>query len=241
MFNLAIMFQLGDGVPQDLHLAKRFYDKAAVVDPLAISPSSLAVALLSLHGILNHLFGTEQVNEWILYWGPRLSTWLLNLQAWALPSLRTSSASKVTSVGVHSSSTYSSSSSATSSTSSSSTTSTASSSSASASASAAATSSSTHSMKGRRDSSTIKSNFSKFNTIIQFYQDAVNCVLIIVYSLLRFPLHQVPMVDLFDPWTENVFIVVLLSIIFYILDFLKRRRARMELRALARQPINMNR
>lgn len=46
MFNLGYMHEHGQGLPLDLHLAKRYYDQALAVDPAAKLPVSLALASL---------------------------------------------------------------------------------------------------------------------------------------------------------------------------------------------------
>lgn len=46
MFNLGYMHEHGQGLPLDLHLAKRYYDQALEVDPAAKLPVSLALASL---------------------------------------------------------------------------------------------------------------------------------------------------------------------------------------------------
>lgn len=43
MFNLGIMHHLGDGLEQDIHLAKRFYDMALRTSAEARLPASLAL------------------------------------------------------------------------------------------------------------------------------------------------------------------------------------------------------
>jgi SEL1 protein len=49
LFNLGYMHQAGLGLPQDLHLAKRYYDSAQQVDVLAFLPVNLALVGLALH------------------------------------------------------------------------------------------------------------------------------------------------------------------------------------------------
>jgi TPR repeat protein len=48
MFNLGFMHEAGDGVDQDFHLAKRFYDQVAEFDKEAALPSLLAVSFLQV-------------------------------------------------------------------------------------------------------------------------------------------------------------------------------------------------
>ena len=52
MFNLGAMHQTGLGLPQDLHLAKRYYDMAAEASPDARIPASIALAALGLQAAL---------------------------------------------------------------------------------------------------------------------------------------------------------------------------------------------
>ena len=52
MFNLGYMHEHGQGLPLDLHLAKRYYDEALVHDPAAKLPVTLA--LTSLWVRMNH-------------------------------------------------------------------------------------------------------------------------------------------------------------------------------------------
>lgn len=46
MFNLGYMHEHGQGLPFDLHLAKRYYDEALEHDPAAKLPVTLALASL---------------------------------------------------------------------------------------------------------------------------------------------------------------------------------------------------
>lgn len=46
MFNLGYMHEHGQGLPYDLHLAKRYYDQALEVDHAAKLPVTLALASL---------------------------------------------------------------------------------------------------------------------------------------------------------------------------------------------------
>lgn len=46
MFNLGYMHEHGQGLPLDLHLAKRYYDQALEVDPAAKLPVTLALTSL---------------------------------------------------------------------------------------------------------------------------------------------------------------------------------------------------
>lgn len=46
MFNLGYMHEHGQGLPFDLHLAKRYYDQAVEIDPAAKLPVTLALGSL---------------------------------------------------------------------------------------------------------------------------------------------------------------------------------------------------
>ena len=59
IFNLGIMHEAGDGVQQDFHLAKRFYDQAAEFDADARTPRALALMLLNSHRSLQEAVGVE--------------------------------------------------------------------------------------------------------------------------------------------------------------------------------------
>lgn len=49
MFNLGFMHEHGQGLAQDFHLAKRYYDMAAETDPVAYVPVILALAKMYVH------------------------------------------------------------------------------------------------------------------------------------------------------------------------------------------------
>ena len=68
IFNLGIMHEVGDGVTQDFHLAKRFYDQAAEFDMEAKLPRSVALALLQSHRYLYSKLGSEMVDYIVLSW-----------------------------------------------------------------------------------------------------------------------------------------------------------------------------
>jgi TPR repeat protein len=63
MFNLGVMHEPGDGVEQDFHLAKRFYDQTAEYDPSARVPSLLAVYFLRAHKEFQLLVGKETTDR----------------------------------------------------------------------------------------------------------------------------------------------------------------------------------
>ena len=54
MFNLGYMHELGHGMPQDIHLAKRFYDMAAETSTDAKVPVALALTKLAFTFALNN-------------------------------------------------------------------------------------------------------------------------------------------------------------------------------------------
>ena len=57
MFNLGYMHQYGIGLPQDFHLAKRYFDMAAQVGLLVIYPSS-NYSRLTPYSFPSHFFTT---------------------------------------------------------------------------------------------------------------------------------------------------------------------------------------
>lgn len=63
MFNLGVMHQMGDGVDQDFHLAKRYYDQTAAYDPSARVPSLLAVYCLRVHEEFQLHMGKEVADQ----------------------------------------------------------------------------------------------------------------------------------------------------------------------------------
>jgi hypothetical protein len=54
-----MMHEAGDGVEQDFHLAKRFFDRAALYDADAQLPRTVALTLLESHKFLHVHFGRE--------------------------------------------------------------------------------------------------------------------------------------------------------------------------------------
>jgi len=83
MFNLGIMHELGDGVVQDLHLSKRFYDQAAEFDSEARLPRSVALALLQGHRFVYSTLGQETVDHWLRVLLPMAADWFGDLARWA--------------------------------------------------------------------------------------------------------------------------------------------------------------
>jgi SEL1 protein len=64
MFNLGYMHELGHGMRQDIHLAKRFYDMAAETSADAKVPVALALTKLGV------IFGLRSLDEYKLAIGP---------------------------------------------------------------------------------------------------------------------------------------------------------------------------
>jgi hypothetical protein len=72
LFNLGIMYENGDGVEQDFHLAKRYFDEAAEYDPQkGFMPKVLALLILQWHVFMIKNFGEDKTSE--------LFNWLLPL------------------------------------------------------------------------------------------------------------------------------------------------------------------
>jgi len=85
MFNLGYMHELGLGMRQDIHLAKRFYDLAAETSVDAKIPVALALAKLALVFSLKNtedlklLIGPDTWDMLVTYWDLYLLTLLLGL------------------------------------------------------------------------------------------------------------------------------------------------------------------
>lgn len=85
MFNLAYMHELGAGMKQDIHLAKRFYDMAAETSTDAKVPVALALAKLSFVFALKSwqdfkvILSPDHLAKLELYWDIYLITVLLGL------------------------------------------------------------------------------------------------------------------------------------------------------------------
>lgn len=82
MFNLGIMHEVGDGVVQDLHLSKRFYDQAAEFDSEARLPRSVALALLQGHRFLYATLGQDSVDHCIRVVIPSTLGWIFAWCSW---------------------------------------------------------------------------------------------------------------------------------------------------------------
>lgn len=63
LFNLGYMHQTGQGLPQDFHLAKRFYDDAKLRDADAMFPVSIALIGLFFHRFYHFIVFGGQVNS----------------------------------------------------------------------------------------------------------------------------------------------------------------------------------
>lgn len=79
-FDLGHAYEMGAGVPRDLHLAKRYYDKALSIEPDAYLPVQIALARLRLKSWWFHLMGIDSGSSQDQATLPR-RTWreLLNL------------------------------------------------------------------------------------------------------------------------------------------------------------------
>ena len=74
IFNLGMMHEAGDGVPQDFHLAKRYFDYAAEVDFDAKMPRAIAMFLLQAYQMLQGVLGAEFVSAVATYFTPTSSS-----------------------------------------------------------------------------------------------------------------------------------------------------------------------
>ncbi|XP_027125942.1 ERAD-associated E3 ubiquitin-protein ligase component HRD3A isoform X1 [Coffea arabica] len=75
MFNLGYMHEHGQGLPFDLHLAKRYYDQALEIDPAAKLPVTLALASLWLRKNYANSFMVEFIDSLPeLY--PKVEAWV---------------------------------------------------------------------------------------------------------------------------------------------------------------------
>jgi hypothetical protein len=71
---------VGDGVQQDFHLAKRFYDQAAEFDIEARLPRNIAIIMLKGHKYLQGIIGTEVTDKFILQLRDSVTWMLLYMQ-----------------------------------------------------------------------------------------------------------------------------------------------------------------
>jgi TPR repeat protein len=65
IFNLGLMYEAGDGVAQDFHLAKRFYDQAAELDVDARLPGKIALYILQNHQSIRSSLGPNG-EKWLM-------------------------------------------------------------------------------------------------------------------------------------------------------------------------------
>ncbi|KAI3807837.1 hypothetical protein L1987_23772 [Smallanthus sonchifolius] len=79
MFNLGYMHEHGEGLPLDLHLAKRYYDQALEVDPTAKLPVMLALASLWVRGNYANTFLVDLIDSLPSIF-PKADEWIKNLQ-----------------------------------------------------------------------------------------------------------------------------------------------------------------
>jgi len=77
MFNLGYMHEHGQGLPLDLHLAKRYYDQALENDPAARLPVTLALTSL---WIRKNYADTFLVSQLLLWFDLLLSLSLVHYQ-----------------------------------------------------------------------------------------------------------------------------------------------------------------
>ncbi|XP_073295580.1 ERAD-associated E3 ubiquitin-protein ligase component HRD3A-like [Primulina huaijiensis] len=75
MFNLGYMHEHGQGLPFDLHLAKRYYDQALEVDPAAKLPVSLALASLWIRRNYANSFLVDIIDS-LPEVHPKVETWI---------------------------------------------------------------------------------------------------------------------------------------------------------------------
>ncbi|XP_073159243.1 ERAD-associated E3 ubiquitin-protein ligase component HRD3A [Henckelia pumila] len=78
MFNLGYMHEHGQGLPFDLHLAKRYYDQALEVDPAAKLPVSLALASLWIRRNYAHSFLVDVIDS-LPELHPKVEAWIENV------------------------------------------------------------------------------------------------------------------------------------------------------------------
>jgi TPR repeat protein len=80
IFNLGVMYEAGDGVKQDFHLAKRFYDQAAEFSSEAKLPRTVALFVMQMH----QSFRTQFDSTWLGDMAAEALEWV----AWAQHSLQ---------------------------------------------------------------------------------------------------------------------------------------------------------
>ncbi|KAF5730305.1 ERAD-associated E3 ubiquitin-protein ligase component HRD3A [Tripterygium wilfordii] len=78
MFNLGYMHEHGQGLPLDLHLAKRYYDQAVEIDPAAKLPVTLALASLWIRKNYADSFMVQLVDSLPEVY-PKVEAWVENV------------------------------------------------------------------------------------------------------------------------------------------------------------------
>ncbi|PIN22874.1 Extracellular protein SEL-1 [Handroanthus impetiginosus] len=78
MFNLGYMHEHGQGLPLDLHLAKRYYDQALEADPAAKLPVSLALASLWIRRNYANTFLVDMIDS-LPEVHPKVEAWVENV------------------------------------------------------------------------------------------------------------------------------------------------------------------
>ncbi|KAJ0694818.1 putative ERAD-associated E3 ubiquitin-protein ligase component HRD3 [Helianthus annuus] len=78
MFNLGYMHEHGQGLPLDLHLAKRYYDQALEIDPAAKLPVMLALASLWVRGNYANTFLVDLIDSLPSIY-PKADDWIKNV------------------------------------------------------------------------------------------------------------------------------------------------------------------
>lgn len=84
MFNLGYMHEHGMGLPQDFHLAKRWYDKADSTSPEAHVPVTLALGQLWVHRFYRAIRYGDSVSGFPTFAVPIIS-WLRNFKLYYFP------------------------------------------------------------------------------------------------------------------------------------------------------------
>ncbi|CAM8971569.1 unnamed protein product [Rhodiola kirilowii] len=78
MFNLGYMHEHGEGLPLDLHLAKRYYDEALEIDPAAKLPVTLALSSLWIRKNYANSFLVELIDSLPKLF-PIIEAWVQNV------------------------------------------------------------------------------------------------------------------------------------------------------------------
>lgn len=78
MFNLGYMHEHGQGLPVDLHLAKRYYDQALEIDPAAKLPVTLALGSLYIRNNYANTFLVDLIDSLPGVY-PKVGAWVENV------------------------------------------------------------------------------------------------------------------------------------------------------------------